>query len=240
MKRFSFPLLVLVWALVGVSCKKNSPVKPNAGPLGSNYPAALNAIVTPAMIATLESAGANIYDGLTPPVINGIYLFSPNYCTFDNSGYNLGGQLFSDFKFQFSNQDNNTSTVTVNFKDIDNPNYVWSDAASTATYISGNSGSFTVFSENTGVEQGVSTVTLSIVSGILLSDGDIQNLQWTQYWVSKGADPNNVVVPVGTTRIFEDWDGLSSLQATFSLPTSTIQSIGTAHDKTMMSVGQSH
>jgi hypothetical protein len=237
MKKFSLPLLVLMCAMVGISCKKRSPVKPVVNPLGPNYPSALNAIVTPAIIASVESHGTIIYDGLTPPLINGIYLLSPDSCIFDDSGYNYAGTLFDDYKFQFSSQDNTASTVTFAFKDIK----VGTDAGSnsTATYISGTASSFTVFSENSAVSNGVSNVQLSIISGVL-QNGYIQNLQWASYLVSKGNDPNNVLEPVGSIRIFVDEDGESGTQQSFSLPPTTIQSIGMVHGKTMLSVGQSH
>jgi hypothetical protein len=207
--------------LVVTSCKKENHNKSNA--LANTYPIALNTIITPAIIATLQSHGTVIYNGLTPPVINGIYLLSPAYCTFDNSGENAAGVTFDDYKLQFSNENTSAFTISLDFKDVGTGTDTGSDA--TATYISGTGNSFTVFSQSTGITTGVSNVRLNIISGILES-GYIKNFQWSTYLVSKGADPNSVLEPLGSTMIFNDEDGVSETLSTFSLPGTKIQTVG--------------
>jgi len=202
--------IFLSCAVLG-ACKKSSKDKPN--PLGSTYPVALNAIITPTILAALQSHGATVHDGLTPPVINGIYLLSPNYCVFDNSGDNAAGTVFNPYKLRFANQNNGTHTISFDYKSVlDATDY---GADNSATYITGTGNAFTVFAQSTGVETGISNVLLDVISGTV-QNGNVQNLQLSLYLVSKGADPAGLIEAVGSTRIFNDQDEVSETQSTFS------------------------
>lgn len=200
--------------LICASCKKSTTVTPT-GKLGTNYPEALNAIVTPAMIDTLTSHGIAINDGTTPPVVNGEYLLAPDECIYDNSSANAG-KIFTSYLYQFANQDNSKYSLTVNYSNA----IVGGDDSGTdgaATYISGNSQLFTIFAQVTGSINGVTYTELQVLSG-QLQTGGIKNFQWGYLMVSKSSDPGDKnVVPVGTIRLFKDQDGFSETQTTITL-----------------------
>jgi hypothetical protein len=220
MKPYFFCLLAGILAIA--SCKKGGRESPAT--LGNSYPAALNSVITPAILAALQSDGAVIHDGLAPPVVNGIYLLHPTYCIFDNSGQGAVGFVFDDYKLAFSNQNNAAATISFDFKDVGGTD---AGATATGTFISGSGNNFTVFSKNTATTSGVSNVRLTIVSG-MLENGYIQNLQLATYLVSKGADPNDALEPAGTTRIVNDQDGISPVQSTFATPVTIVENTGGA------------
>ncbi|WDF54931.1 hypothetical protein [Mucilaginibacter sp. KACC 22063] len=215
------PAFLMLFVLAFAACKKdkkddNTPT----GPLGPNYPQALNNIVTPAIIDSLKKNGMVINSGLTPPSINGIYLFSPAYCTFDNSGDNRKGYIFDDYKLQFQNQNSTQYTVNLAYKDVQSGGDAAAD--NNATYIAGQNNLFTVFAQSKGATKGINYVTLDVISG-QVDAGAMKNLIWSHYLVSKDADPLNMIIPVGSTRIFTDKDGSSDSQTTFSVLPKPIQ-----------------
>jgi len=194
------------------------------GALGPTYPAIFNTIITPAVLNVLQTNGTVINSGLTPPNISGIYLLSPDYCSFDNSGNNLSGRIFDDYKYQFTNQDNNSFAINVNYKDVAaGGTDAGSDVA--ATYITGSGNAFTIIAQLSGTSNGIPYTSLEILSGTVTANG-IANFQKSEYLESKGSDPSNLLEPVGSTRIFEDQDGLSATQTTFSVKGNQIQSAG--------------
>lgn len=206
-------VLLLLCPLVMAACKKNKSDDTPAGPLGPNYPQALNNIVTPAIIDSLKKDGMVINAGLTPPAINGIFLFSPTYCIFDNSGDNRKGDYFDTYKLQFQNQNTTQYTVSFSYKDV-NSN-LNSAADNNATYISGQNNLFTVFAQSKGVERNINYTSLDVVSG-QAQNGSMKNMVWSHYMVSKEGDAGNtILVRVGSTRIFNDQDGTSDSQTTF-------------------------
>jgi hypothetical protein len=184
-----------------------------ANALGGDFPTVINTIVTPAIIDTLQAHGTIIYPGLLPPTVSGTYLVSPNYCLFDNSGNGDAGDVFDNYEYEFSSQVNSTFTIKVNYSDaIAGGDDSGSDL--TATYLSGAGSLFTIYAQVTGTESGIAYTELQVISG-QVAQGQINGFQLTIYVESKGSDPDNLLAPVGTLRIFEDEDGVSPLQSTF-------------------------
>jgi len=215
-----FAMIILSVAIS--SCKKSKKTTP-VGPLGPNFPYALNSLITPALLDTMENDGLVVNPGLTPATVNGIYLLSPDSCTFDNSVNSGAGTLYADLLFQFSNQNNSTSTIdfvykTVNGTDSEN------GAANDGSIVSGGGMSFTIFAQDRDTTEGVASVLLFITSGQVVSGG-IKNMQFAFYVKSKGPDPNGYVVPVGTFRIFDNEGGLAATQSSYSIKTKPIQSL---------------
>lgn len=204
--------LLIIPSLIIVSCKKDSNKKNN--PLGDSFPTALNKIITPAIVADLKSHGLVINGGLTPPVINGIYYLSPDSCIYDNSGIDATGEIFNPYKLRFSNQNNGASSIAFDYKSAADEEDFGSDA--NATFITGTNNAFTVFTQTTGQESGISHTDLIVVSGSI-QNGGIHNLQLSTYLVSKSTDTQNYLEPVGSTRIFTDMDGISETLNTFSI-----------------------
>ncbi|HZY39969.1 MAG TPA: hypothetical protein VFE53_25115 [Mucilaginibacter sp.] len=215
-------IVIVMVSIAFTSCKKSKKTSP-VGALGPNFPYVLNTIVTPAILDSLENHGLEINGGLTPALVNGIYLFSPNEVSYDSSDGYYAGQIIDDYKYQFSEQNNDAFTINMKYKDITAVG-TNTGSANGATIISGNGNSFTVYAQAQDTTQGVYSVIIQVISGQLASGG-IKNMQLAYYEKSKGSDPNNLVVPVGTIRIFKDEDGFSQTQSTFSVDPNKVQNI---------------
>lgn len=212
---FKLSSLLLLFPLLFLACKKEKKDETPTGPLGPKYPMVVNNVITPEILESLKKNGMTINSGTTPPSINGVFLFSPAYCTFDNSGNSRQGTYFNDYKVQFKNQNTTDYTVSMEYKELSNGTDKGGD--NNATYISGENNLFTVFSQSKGKSNNINYVALDVISGEAVG-GSMKNLVWSKYMVSKeGDDANIILVPVGTTRIFTDKDGLSASQNTFDM-----------------------
>lgn len=187
----------LVITLLLFSCKKETNNDPKI-PDDKTFPTPIANIAPQSMIDSLRAVGAKVYAGSTPNIVNGIYLMHPDSCIYDNSPGNFKGTIFSDYKFKFSNQDNNLFTIAVGQKAI--PAGTLS-ATPVSTYISGNGNDFSIFILRTVTPSGITVQQFNVLSGTLTPNG-IQNLQNTLYIRSKGNDPNNTIAPAGTIRLF--------------------------------------
>jgi hypothetical protein len=187
------------------------------GALGANFAPIINTIITPAILDTLQTHGTVINAGLTPPTVNGTYLISPDYCLYDNSGGNFAGQVFSNYEYEFSNQNSTSYAINVNYSNkISGSSTLDAGSDVSATYLSGSSSLFTVYAQTTGTSNGISYTSLQVISGEIVS-GAIDNFQETFYLESKTGDTNNTILaPVGTLRIFKDEDGVSPSQSVFT------------------------
>lgn len=201
-------LLVILLSGLLYSCKKSGGDSNN----GNNFSDSIRSIIPQPVIDSLRSWGLNIHDGNTPPSITGIYLLSPDSCVFDNSGFDMAGQLFDDYKFRFSNQ--TSQTIRVERKNAtDDTDYA---ADSSATFIAGNGSYFTIFAQEKGSESGVSYTSLSIYTGQITSAG-IAGFQIALYLKTKDADPGGVLVPAKTSRIFTNSGGPVVPISTFAI-----------------------
>lgn len=194
------------------ACKKSGGS--NNGNPGNNFSDSIRSIIPQPIIDSLRKWGLDINDGKTPPAIAGIYLLSPDSCEFDNSGYNTAGEIYDDYKIRFSQQDNTQLSIRVDRKDVGSDSDYASD--SVATFISGNGNYFTVFAQEKGVESGVAYTSLGIYSGQITSSG-IVGFQLAHYLKSKDPDPGNVLISVGSTRIFTNAGGPAVPVGTFGI-----------------------
>ncbi len=209
-KLLSVIFAVSLFSFTISSCKKDK----NDNPVIDNtvFPTSISNIVPQSMIDSLRAAGSNIYAGTTPPIVNGIYLMQPDSCVYDNSPGNFTGTLFSDYKFRFSNQDNNLFTVLVEQKAIPSGTL---NAAPASTYISGNGNQFSIFLLRTSTPGGLTVQQFNILSGTLTSNG-IQDFQNTLYVRSNDGGPANGYPGTGTIRRFVDGgSGLATITPDF-------------------------
>lgn len=211
MKRLLFYLSVFCCSII-FSCKKDKEKENN--PLGDTYPVALNKMITPTIIHTLITNGVLVYSGLTPPVINGIYYLSPNYCTYDDAWTNGAGKTFASYKLQFSNQHNGSASLTYAYKSSTGTD----KGSDVNALITGRDSLFTVYAQIFGaIDSTTSTYTDLVVISGTVSNGIIKNLKQAHYLSAKN-DPFNRVLPVGTLRIYTDKDGTTGNLSTFSIP----------------------
>ena len=211
MKTLKPVLLFIVLTSVFISCKKDDAPSPVNN--DDVLPAPISNFVSQSMIDSLRAAGATINDGTTPPAINGIYLMTPDSCIYDNNNPASVGSLFSDYKFQFTNQDNAAYTLDVAQKAIPS-----GAVSSTPVYsfISGNGNKFSVFIIRTTTLSGVPVQQFNVLSGTVAAGG-IQGFQNTLYMRSKeGDETNTLTVPAGTIRVFVTGaPGLATTSASF-------------------------
>jgi hypothetical protein len=74
-------LILTAGALAFSSCKKSSD---EVTPAGNTFPTPIQSMVTQSMVDSIRTAGANVYSGTTPAIVNGIYFMHPDSCVFDN------------------------------------------------------------------------------------------------------------------------------------------------------------
>jgi hypothetical protein len=194
----STPYLIFIffaWVVIFASCKKSSTSTPLKI---DTLPTPISNIVSQSMIDSLKAAGATVYEGTTPPTLNGIFLMHPDSCIYDNSPGQFKGQLFDDYKFDFTDQNNTLFTISVAQKDMASGTL---SAPPVLTYISGSGNNFSVFLYRTSSPTGISIEQFNVLSGTLISTG-IQGFQNTYYLRKKTGDPNNTIAPAGTIRVF--------------------------------------
>lgn len=206
-KHSTLLMLVIIAACSFVSCKKSDNPAP-----AEVYPTPISNLVPQSMIDSLRARGVNINSGTTPPIVNGVYLMTPDSCTYDNSPGNYTGTIFTDYKFRFSGQDNAAFTVIVEQKAL--PSGTLSSTP-VSVYISGSGNKFSIFVLRTVSPGGIQVQQFNILSGTLTAGG-IQNLQNSLYVRSKGSDPGNTYPAAGTVRVFINGGaGMAATSATF-------------------------
>lgn len=202
-------LLLLTGIIFLTQCKKSDN---GDTPQPDTFPTPIRSFISQSMVDSLRRAGATIYSGVTPPIVNGIYYMHPDSCIYDNSGGGFTGTLFADYKFKFYNQDNTAFTLNVDQKNTSSGAL---NPTPAAVYISGNGSSFSVFVLRTITPGGISVEQYNVLSGTLTANG-IQNFQNVLYVRKKGSDPTGSYPPAGTIRVFVTGaPGLATVSTTF-------------------------
>jgi len=204
----AFAMVCLMGTTI-VSCKKKDD--PNAG-----FPEQVTKIVPAEVVNTMRKHGMVLHEGKTPPRIEGIYLFSKNVLSGSSKEDDKIGKVYADYRYKFYDQDASTFSIKTSFKGYNATGTVISQAQGVGSFISGNNNAFTIFSEEKGQsDDGATFTTLSIYSGELTTGG-IKNLQNAFYMKEKN-DPDNKLVAVGTTRVFDDSDKISETQSSLRI-----------------------
>lgn len=210
-------LLILLAGIVLYSCKKEKK-KING------FSDEIIKIISQKDIDSLRKWGMTIYEGKTPPNIEGTYYLNDLNCIFDNSQTPELGKGWSGYHYRFYDQDSKKLTVSV-----DSESDSGQDAASgIGSFISGNGHEFSAFFQTAGESAGISYKTVDIISGTKTNDGII-NWQHCFIMTEKGSDPLNKLIEVGTSRIFTEGDKLA---ATASLPKKSNMKIMQSESKT--------
>lgn len=143
-----------------------------------------------------------IYDGSTPPAVNGTFVLHPLELVFASDGYNSNN--IADLYLNFSGQ--NSMKNTIQYED----RHLGGAGEKTEMIIMGQGDNFTAFAVVPGTDAN-KTITYklaTIFSGTMTADG-IKNCYYAILMVDK-VDPNGELMKVGTYRIFKDGDGLAS------------------------------
>ena len=152
-----------------------------------------------------------IYDGDTPPNIEGCYVVSTCVLEYSTLWYDdPGWDTFVDHYVKFSNQDMVNNTV--DYESAQFATYTSYDY-SLDSYVSGKDNNFTVFFNIVGdYGDGVTTYKMAYaISGTISENGIID--YYDGFYLQEKNDPYEQMVPVGTIRVFKDMDGLASRTA---------------------------
>ena len=148
-----------------------------------------------------------IYNGRTPPVIEGVYLISPNTLLYSTHGFSPG-HVFMDYYDSFMNQDMVRNIVDFKYSSRTGTDY----GSQYESVVQGCDSTFTVFFKVTGTSvyysYDLDYEMIRIYSGTI-EEGGIRNLYHGFVMLSKSNDPYGYIVPVGTVRVFRDGDGWS-------------------------------
>ncbi|WP_428654661.1 hypothetical protein [Runella sp.] len=200
MKNTSFFRLLLV-VLVIAGCQKKDDAEPldKLSKIPQNF------------LNDIKSRGMLIHEGSEPPVIEGIFLLSPDrlLSPYGSDDIYEKGEVITDHKFQFTNQQSNR--LTCEDKEVGTGIFNSFDA-----YVEGSGNLFTLFAEINHKTESVEYTTLEVISGEITATG-IKNFQKANVVISKGADPDGDVLDVGEGRIWEDGDGIAGKVSAFRI-----------------------
>ena len=143
-----------------------------------------------------------IYDGVTPPNIEGTYYVWEEQVVASNLEYDaVGDKLSYPDHIRFYNQDMTNNTISM--VRVMNTEWGKGDGA----FISGYGDNFTVYFDLIVNSRGSVAKEAYIVSGTLTSVG-ISNI-YKGFIMKEKDDPDDHLVDVGTFRFFSDSDGVS-------------------------------
>ncbi len=213
MKKALYPIVVLTLLLTGCTIKREVIV-----PAGSDFSTDIQRLVPLSTIQKVRELGVTIYDGRTPPNVEGIYLLARNYMTKssvpDEASKPDG---FADYKLRIYRQNQTNLTASLDTKTINQNNgNVISSATGQGTLLAGNGNFFSLFvvlesKETNGTTRSRS---LQVFSGEITSSG-IRDLQFTLFMLDDYGDINDDLIPVNTGRAFKDNDGFSERVGSF-------------------------
>ena len=145
----------------------------------------------------------SIYDGVTPPKIEGTFLISPYVAIYTSDGFYEAGDELDPYVMKFYNQDMTKNTLDYNGRHLTLDAY----QSGEGVFISGSGNNFTIYFNTEGQTYGIYLKTALIVSGTMTPEG-IKDLKRAFVCIDKGDDPDGDLLDVGVYRVFEDGDGL--------------------------------
>lgn len=163
-----------------------------------NTPSDLNAVI-PKEYVDLMSSYIPIYEGNTPPNIEGIYYVSPNLTYYDSQNY------YSEKSPSYIWFYNQTSGNTLSMKSTQN---IGNLSVAEGVFVSGSGNNFTVyFNEYSTQSDGAWLVMATLISGTK-SGNSIKNYRQA-FVILDDYDPNDEYMDVGDFRVLEDGDYVS-------------------------------
>lgn len=148
-----------------------------------------------------------IYEGDTPPNIEGCYLASTVMLEYSNVSGDYVGKTFADHYIKFSNQDMVNNTV--DYESLQFGSEGTAHDYSIDSYVTGSDNNFTVFFNIYGTyDDGVTTYKMAYaISGTVTNNGIVD--YHDGLCMLEKNDPNDILVDVGAIRVFKDSDGMA-------------------------------
>ncbi|WP_288423070.1 hypothetical protein [uncultured Spirosoma sp.] len=216
MKKRLFFCAGLVWLLAGCTIRREV-----IQPSGYNFSQDILRLVPRETIDKVRELGVPVYEGRTPPNVEGIYSIAPVYMTkstVPNEPIKPDG--FTDERLRIYNQNTTNLTASLDKKSINaNNGATVGTATGQGTYLAGNGSFFSLFVilDNTRTSTGTRSRTLELYSGELTTTG-IRGMQSTLLMLDDYGDPKGEYIPVNTGRAFKDNDGFSERISSFRRP----------------------
>jgi len=150
-----------------------------------------------------------INGGINPPIIEGSYFITP--FIFKNSNvvaeHLTPGDDFSDYTYTFTDQNATDNSIKVTYESSSGND----SAEGLGSYVAGEGNAFSIFTEITGVSDGIPYKSVHIISGEI-GDSGIRNFHKSFIFKEKGDDPTGELIAVGEGRVCYDSDGVSEKQ----------------------------
>lgn len=144
-----------------------------------------------------------IYEGDTPPEIEGVYVINPNELVVASAEDLAPGIVISNDTVKFSNQNAKTNVIT--FERKQKTENEFSDFVS----LVGSDNNFTAYFNADGTTtEGINYKTATVISGTMTANG-IKDYYKAFIITEKDADPNKVLFPAKAFRIFKDGNALA-------------------------------
>ena len=203
-KRFLFSVAIIAAFSIGFTASdedllENKAPQPEEETVDERIPS-----VIPEELREQVEEFIQLYDGVTPPNVEGAYFMNPEILVKSTLSYDSPGKTFASEYMNFTNQ--NMEANTIDMTRVQGGGIEWMKGS--GAFISGYDNCFTIYFNMAGEVNNVPVTEAIVVSGVK-TDGGIKNLSWAFILKEKGNDPYGSVVPVGTIRSFIDSDGIS-------------------------------
>ena len=175
----------------------------------------INLVLPQKYIDTLKNLGISIHEGTTPPIVNGIYIFSPSILKASNIPGDEIGSTFSESKIKMENQNNTDFTLCI----IGQSLLVDRDT-SIVTAISGSGNNFTVYSKIKATA-GSNYAYFAVVFSGTMSDSGIKNLEYGIINIDNSHGVGTFISE-GSARLVYDGDFITVTSPVFRVSTTPI------------------
>ncbi len=201
-------LTLLTCSVIATACKKESATQ--------KQQQQINQVLPQKYIDTLKNLGITIYDGTTPPTVNGIYIISPFKlkATTLSSDFPIG-TTFLDAKLKLENQNNTDFSINILGK-----NFLANNDTSIISAISGSGNNFTVYGK-VKATNGTSYAYFALVMSGTMSGTAIQNFEVGLINIDN-SHGNGLFMPEGAARLIYDADFTSVTTTVFRIATETM------------------
>ena len=159
--------------------------------------------VVPSSILSEIKKSMPIYEGETPPEIEGVYVINPNELVIASAEDLTPGIVISNDTVKFTNQNAKTNVIT--FERKQKTENEFSDFVS----LVGSGNNFTAYFNADGTTtEGINYKTATVISGTMTANG-IKDYYKSFILLEKDDDPNNILFPAKAFRIFKDGNALA-------------------------------
>jgi len=149
-----------------------------------------------------------VFEGSDPPDIQGIFYESPHTLKASNHIGDSITYVYNPWKFQLSNQDFETKSISLDFKSGKSIGY------GLTSFLSGSGNNFTLFAKVLADKNGYKSEYIRIISGTITEEG-IDGCHIAFFMVDDYGDPADQYIAEGECRVLYDSDGLAERQEEF-------------------------